>query len=56
MSDTQDRPLTYEEAAKIAKVSAKTVRSWPVKRARLGHRTVRIMLSDLLAYLHSRAA
>lgn len=53
---TDDRALTYQEAAALAKVSAKTVRSWPVKRVRLGHRTVRIMLSDLLSYLHSRAA
>lgn len=53
---TPDRPLTYREAAEILQTSPKQVRRLPVKRVRLGHRTVRIMYSDLMAYLQSRAA
>jgi hypothetical protein len=56
MSDLDDRPLTYEEAAQILKTSAKQVKRLPLKRVKLGHRTVRIMYSELLRYLHSRAA
>jgi hypothetical protein len=48
-----DRPLTYQEAAAILKTSAKQVRRLPLKRVRLGHRTVRIMYSDLMAYLYA---
>lgn len=55
-ADLNDVALTYQEAAAIAKVSPTTVRGWPIKRARLGHRTVRIMKSDLIAYLKERAA
>ena len=52
----QDRPLTYREAAAILKTSPNQVRRLPLKRVRLGYRTVRIMYSDLMAYLQSRAA
>lgn len=52
----QDRPLTYQEAAAILKTSPNQVRRLPLKRVRLGYRTVRIMYSDLMAYLQSRAA
>ncbi len=54
--DLADEALTYEEAAKLANVSPTTLRGWGIKRVRLGHRTVRIMKSDLIAYLKERAA
>ncbi len=59
MSDDRplaDRPLTYKEAAAILHTGVKTVKGLPVKRVRLGHRTVRIMYSELMRYLQSRAA
>jgi len=52
---TEDRPLTYKEAAAILKTSAKQVSRLPIKRIRMGHRTVRIMYSELMAYLRARS-
>jgi hypothetical protein len=56
LQPTEDRPLTYEECARILKTSRKQVARLPLKRIRMGHRTVRIMYSELLRYLESRAA
>ena len=53
--DLHDEPLTYREAAQLARVHWKTLRGWGVKRVRLG-RVVRIMKSDLLDYLKRMAA
>lgn len=49
-----DRPLTYQEAAAILKTSPKQVKRLPLKRVRLGYRTVRIMYSELIRFLRSR--
>jgi hypothetical protein len=55
LSPVEDRPLTYQECAEILKTSAKQVKGLPLKRVRLGHRTVRILYSDLIAYLRAHA-
>lgn len=56
LPSAEDRPLTYEDCARILGTSRKQVARLPLKRIRLGHRTVRIMYSELLRYLESRAA
>ena len=50
-----DRLLTYREAAAILKTSPNQVKRLPLKRVRLGHRTVRIMYSELMRYLRDHA-
>lgn len=56
MLEKEDEPLTYRECAVILKTSAKQVSRLPIKRIKMGHRTVRIMRSDLMAYLREHAA
>ena len=55
---TMDELLTVEEAAKLLKVSAKTIRRWyqegKIPCYRLGYRTVRIFPSEVESYLQRK--
>ena len=54
MSDKE--VLSFKEAGELVGVHPRTISGWPIKRVRLGHRTVRILKADLLAYLKTKAA
>lgn len=48
--------LRPPEAAAFLGVSLKTLKRLPVRKARLGHRTVLYLREDLVAYLKGHAA
>lgn len=52
-----EESLTAGEVARRlgGRFTAKRVHAMPIKRVRLGHRTVRYLWSDVVAYLRSRA-
>jgi hypothetical protein len=52
---SEERGLTFEEAGRILGLKPKKVKALPLKRVRYGHRTVRLLLSDVVAYMRSRA-
>ena len=51
-----DDVLTAKEAADLLHVSEKTLRRLPLKKIRIGHRTLRYLREDILAYLRGKAA
>jgi len=56
--DPESEVMTRAEAAAFLRVSLRTLDRLPVPRVKLGHRTVRFLRADLVAYLaqHREAA
>lgn len=48
--------MTPEEAAAFVRVTPKTLKRLPIRKVRLGHRTIRYLRKDLLAFLEGHAA
>ena len=47
--------LTTEEVAAVLGVNPKTVTRWPIRGARLGHKTTRYLFRDVVEFIASRA-